>query len=254
MLRPDRHPDAELVFEVVHGLADRADAADVMAHVRSCASCAELVRSLARTREAARIDLPPTPAAGRRPVSAAPDAGKWRISRYLPVAVLAAAVVAAVMVPGPWSRRSGIDATPTYWLVPELQPVVKRSTEIPLPAGLVEALDKYEAHDLDGAVAALQDLAVDGAWASYRDIYLGAALVNAGRYADAAPVLARLDIPTLPYEYKLPAQWYEYVVLAHTGRADEARRLLDSLRRGEGPVAATARAEWDRLATAQGRP
>ncbi|MEZ4388211.1 MAG: hypothetical protein R3D98_11670 [Candidatus Krumholzibacteriia bacterium] len=247
-----RHPDDETVFALVHGLLPGAERERTLDHVRTCADCERLFRDLSRVREKALADGPPAVAASRPDES---PSNRRRTRRAWALAAVAAGVAWLLVWFGAAEFGEGGREPAPYWLPTSLEVAVERSADAGVPPGLTTALAAYEQRNVDRAITDFLNLELDGGWADLRDVYLCSALVNAGRYGEAAVVLDRLDVPTLPHDSRMAARWCRYVVLEVAGRDDEARDVLVAMRDDPGPVGERARAELaGRSGRHQGKP
>ncbi|RKZ13677.1 hypothetical protein DRQ53_06415 [bacterium] len=122
-----------------------------------------------------------------------------RPRRIAAMAALVAASVALLLV-----FRPQPDAD-LYWLPMDGALTTPRAAES-LQDDWRAGVQLYATHELDAAIEVLENADAQGATAQLRDIYLASALLNDGRTAEAAEVLRRVDLASLPHPWRGYAQ------------------------------------------------
>ena len=233
------HPlDESALIDLVHGLASPSERDSLLAHLRTCEQCEGRFRALVREHELLRAEKLP----GLAGASMAGPSSTVRPKLVVWAAVAAAAVlIGFIAIP----RLAGDRTSSVYWIPIEHEATVLRSTnEAPTRSEVNGALDAYVNRDAAGAIEELRAFQVspDNETSSdLRDLFLASALVNAGQHGEANDLLDRLDVDTLPTQWRGQARWVRYIALARLERRDEARALLDKLVREPGEIGRLAR-------------
>jgi hypothetical protein len=207
------HLNDDACADLVLGLAGVDERAMAETHLRSCPECEMRLRAHAGARVRARADL--AGGVGVRVVVPPRKRNGW-----LPAAGVAAAVVAIVLLarsPVP-SRR-----LEPRWLTTPGELVRVRGDE-PIDDRLRAGFAAYARHDLPAAIAALEAAHATAGAEQARRLYLGHALLAAGRAAEARTWLERVDLNALPQP------WRDEAVQALAA----ARRAVDTASPREG--------------------
>lgn len=240
---PFEHLDEDRMIDMVNGIASKGDLDAAVRHLRECATCENLFQTMLREHEAARSQT----------ARVLNKLGGSRVTRRPPRRLQlqrASAVVAAVLVvaAAAWilhGQHGRHDTVNGYWFPVDPSAIVLRDSRDDAMRDLSRRLEPYRRHDANEAVARLQAAppSDDETVSSLERFYLASALVNAGRPADALPVLDALHIETLPAGWRQQARWIQYLALRDTGRTTEADAALDQLVNDPGEMGAVARKE-----------
>lgn len=236
------HPiDESTLIDLAHGLTPHAEREAILVHLRGCGPCENRFRELVAEREMLRAE-------SRRRIAAGRTAGPSRRARTTVWVSAAAAsvLVASLLV----SHLSENGRRVEYWIPVEQEATLLRSTGDAHANSIWGALDAYVNRDAPRAIEALRSLALapeNEPALVLRDLFLASALVNAGSYADADELLGRLEIDTLPTQWRRQARWVRYLALSQLDQEDEARALLEKSVREPGEIGRLARKEIHRL-------
>ncbi len=228
--QPTHHATDDRLIDLAHGLLDAEESSACLAHVGRCRTCEDRFRAIAGERARLVAERQPAPVASHRP---------WLVA----AASLAALLVLAAALR--FGRDEG--GPPSYWLPIEREQAVLRSdADGTAPAELARALAAYESGDAGRAARLLREARVPKAYGPLRNLYLASALELDGEPAEAAAVLERLSIDTLPEPWRTQARWVAYAAARAQGQDQRAATLLDRLARAAGPIGDLARDERER--------
>jgi len=228
--QPSPHATDDRLIDLAHGLLEPVESSACLAHLGRCAACEDRFRAIVgeRARVAAEHALPL--ATSRRRVFAA--------------AVVAALLTTAVLL---GIRRDAEPGRVAYWLPIEREEAVLRSeAESDSGAEIGRGLVAYRSHDAALAVRLLAAARVPQDHEPLRDLYLASALELDGRLAEAARVLDRLNVDTLPEPWRTQARWVDYRVARGLGDDGRAAALLGRLESAPGEIGDLARRERER--------
>ena len=250
----DGHLAIDVMTELVHGLLPETERDRARAHLRECASCEDHFRELIAAREVRRAEPAPVVSADGsidfpRP-SSAPWAAVarqqwsrfaefWRPSFGAGLGLAAAALALIVL----WPREAAPPTEPHPWLP---GPGVASQLRDPAARGpaddLQSGIEAYERRDLEEAIRILDSVRPSEEAEHLRRIYLGDALLRAGRAAEAADVLATVPSLVLPEPWGPESAWTRYLALRRSGRTAEADSLLRVLAGEPGEIGERASA------------
>ncbi len=233
--RPREHATDDRLIDLAHGLLEPAEAALCLAHVSGCGPCEERLRAVARER--AHLVAEHAPGVARPAMHGAIRAGG------VAAAVVAACLIVVALLPSA-SRTEPQPAA--YWLPIDREEAVLRSDgDVDASQDLAQALAAYRGRDVARATELLIEARVSPSHEPVRDLYLASALALGGHFAEAAPVLDRLHVDTLPEPWRARARWIAYSVARATGDSAAAAALLERLAGAAGEVGELARRESD---------
>jgi hypothetical protein len=230
--QPTHHATDDRLIDLAHGLLDPEESSMCLAHVGKCRTCEDRFRAIAGEHARLVAHAAPAPVGRRRPI------------------LVAAASLAALLVLGAalrFGRTSDAGPSP-YWLPIEREQAVLRShSDATAPADLARALAAYEKEDARLAARLLNEAEIPEEYEPLRDLYLASALALDGRAAEAAAVLDRLHIDTLPEPWRTQGRWVAYAIARARGDDDRAAALLERVARANGEIGDLARRErWRR--------
>jgi len=238
-MSPERpvHPGDDRLLDLALGLLGPEEARAERAHLASCPACAARVRESAASlawaraqagdRTAVLASAEFTDAVATRAPRAArrPARGRWLL---LAAAFLAIAgtfvLLRPILRPAGWSRD--IHALP----VSEVVGLARGERgEDGADSTMRRGLDAYARGDWEGARRALAGFATTGPAEQARRIYLGSALLELGRAADAAATLSRVEPVQVTEPWRSESRWMLAQALARSGRRASADSLLRAL-------------------------
>ncbi len=251
----ETHPDADLRLDLLLGLLDEEASSQVLAHLDACPACEEAFRRqyadqqhLLATRELRTTDSGQLEVMRRKASSSAKP--RLRLIHRRPMMRVAIPLLAAAAVlfllwfwPG-----EGPEAEGSRWLpVPAKGLLIRQGAPTGDSADLTAGLDAYARKDLAAAIDLLSRARSEGTLDLVRRVYLGSALLQASRPAEAADMLVTVTSQPLPDPWGSESRWNLYLALAGSGLRVEAATLLGDLAREEGELGRRARAEEARL-------
>lgn len=261
---PVGHVDEDTCLDLLHNLMPPDERDAILAHLVGCPECEALLRNLAAQQESARarhqlvvtdacIELRPTavhPAARTlRWVDANRQLDRLReglrralasTAARVAAAGVAAGVVALLLIRPP----GGSPAAEDLWPLPgrPASTQLRAVAALPATSAIMSGVEAYDDADYRRACERLGAVTGEGPLEDVRRVYLGSALAMCGRHAEAAAMLASLDLRLLPDPWGVEGLWTLSVALRKSGQPERARAILQELAGEPGPVGDRARA------------
>jgi tetratricopeptide (TPR) repeat protein len=244
------HPSLGELLDLALGTSSDADLdrEAVLDHLGACADCERTFRDIVADQESARagtdLELDADGLPIRKGVRSVRAGAPRRWAAVIPLA--AAAVLAFILIGMP---RSPADAELSLTILPTPENELRlRDANGGGDADLLAGLQAYMRAEYATAIDLLQAADVDAGEDLVLQVYLGSALAQSGRYAEARVVLERLDARTLPDPWGSEALWTLVVVYQRLKLPDRADALLSELAADAGEVGDRARDALERRA------
>jgi len=251
-LEHPNHVSEDQLIDLLNNLLDEKARRVILDHLSACVLCDEHFLLLVRERESLRTQLAPRISSGEivmpnyttPPVMPLPR----RRARWVGAALVVAAAAAFLL---PHLFRPEVSGADSYWLPNPDQQTLASLQSPDAVSGLQKALSAYDAHDLERALALMDNVRIpeDNVEAdALRGVYKASALVNTNRSEDARRVIDGVDITALPSAWRERANWIRYLSIRGGRHDKDSRALLRQLTDSPGDVGRMAREERSRLA------